>query len=297
MMADELIETEVAKKRAEREKAEAEAAVARAQRAKVESGDSGTSGGIKITGNFDIFQLLAAQQSDLKQLKDEAEESASRQAGISDDLRERLHAKELDVMKTSFEAQMQTLTNLIASNASKGNFFEQYNQAKELATQLGYVAPGAATSDLQTTLALKKLEYEHGAEERRNRREERAEQRKWDLELRRLDDEREARRKKEDREAKRDEMFANAPAMVGGAIAKGLIDHQGTGGVANSTAPGSTKKARHSIQAGEGESGEAECAECSAPVAVGPTARSAVCANCGTKFSIKRVQGAAEEEE
>ena len=174
---------------------------------------------------------------------------------------------------------------------------DQYNQTKELAAQLGYVAPGAATSDLQTTLALKKMEFEHSAEERRTRREERAEERRWQLELRRLDDEREARHKKEDREAKRDEMFANAPALVGSAIAKGVMEAQGGGSVASSASPTSSKKSKHAIEADEGEAGEAQCAECSAPVAVGATARTAICANCGTKFNIKRVRQTAESGE
>lgn len=301
LMADEIVEAELAKTRAEREKAEADAAKAKADRERAESGESkGKEGdtGFKLKGSMDIGdfkiqEILTRQTEELKELKREAEESAGRQQAISEDLRERLHTKELEVQNTRFEAQMQILTKMIEANASKGNFMDQYNMTKELATQIGFAAPGAQATDLQTTLELKKLDFEQTRELRRLAREDKSEERRWQLEVRRLDDERDGRKADQARQEKRDDMFAKAPAVVGATIAKGIID-SGSGG---SEAPDKSKAKAYHVEAAQGDSGEVDCPGCNQPIGIGPTAKTAICANCGTRLIVKRTGGEIQVEE
>lgn len=292
LMADEIINTSLATKRAEREEAEAKAAKAKVERERAESG-----GGLKqepafkVTGEVDLGhinyqEMLAAQAADLKQLKQEAEEQASRQAAVSDDLREKLHSKEMELIQTSFQAQMQNLTKLIESNASKGSFFEQYEAAKVMAAQLGYVAPSTNISDLNTQIELKKMEFENTRALRQMARDEKRSDREYQLELRRFDDERDARRVNQARQEKRDEMFMNAPKIIGGAIAKGLVESGGKGG--SSAGAVGQKPGHYNLEADVGDAGEVGCPACQQPIGIGPTARKAVCANCGTTVSIKR---------
>jgi len=288
MIADDMVAAEVDKKKAEADKAKAEAdeAKARARRAE-EAPSSGQ--GVKIEGQFNIQDIFAEKEANLAKLTAQAQEAATTQFGISEALREQLHAAQLEALKTGFTAQMEIMTQMIQSNASKGSFLDQFEQAKAMANQLGYLEPGAGSSDLQTTLAIKKLEWDQASEARRAKREERAEDRRWQLELRRLDDDRDARQVEAKAREKRDTMIAGAPAAIGSAIAQGMMDRGGSGAPVEGD-PGA--RSRGVVEAGVGESGTFPCAKCQQPVAIGPTARTAACASpgCGAKYSIKRVQ-------
>ena len=83
-------------------------------------------------------------------------------------------------------------------------------------------------------------------------------------------------------------MFASPFESLGMAIAKGLLDSNG-GISAEGRAPTKRKRSGHRLEVGEGESGVTECPECGEPVAIAPTARSAVCSSCDATFPITRV--------
>jgi len=263
-------------------------------------------GGFKITGgmnlgNIDYPAMLQKQIDERDDLRKQAEDSAGRQQQISDELRERLHTSEMQVLKTSFEAQMQILTKMIEANASKGGFTEQLTAAREIAKELGFEkgATGAGSSEM-IQVELKKLDFEHQVAMRKMAKDDRAEERRWKLELRRLDDERTAKTEELAQARERNAMFAKAPEMIGTAFAKGLAASGGETEV-TSEPPPVRKGQAQAITAGIGEGGEAKCSQCGQPVAVGPTARTAVCASCGAKYPIRRVQAESpaepEEEE
>jgi len=203
------------------------------------------------------------------------------------------------VMKTGFEAQMQMLGKLIESNAAKGGILEQLTMAKEMAKELGFVQgqPNGGSEMIQ--VELKRLDFEHQTAMRQMSRDDKAEERRWQIELRRLDDERDGKREELAQSRERNEMFAKAPELIGTAIAKGMLASGGGAEVASKPA----SKGSMPVTAGIGESGEFECVQCHQPVAIGPTARQAVCATtgCGAKYHIQRVQaespGESEEEE
>jgi len=298
MAANAIIDSEVAKSQASADKAKAEADEAKTKAERAKSGESAHGDSpVKITGEISMGkinyqEMLEKQVKDRDELRVEAEKQAGAQAAVSDDLRERLHASEMEVLKTSFAAQMQVLTKMIETNGSQGTFMEQYQSVMGMAKELG-LNKQEGSSDLAVTIELKKLEFEHSREERKARREDRSEERRWQLELRRLDDDRDARKAEGQRQDKRDEMFANAPKAVGSMLAQGIMAMAGEEGISEAHIAGNSGH----VEAGVAEGGEIECEACKEPVAIGSTARMAVCAKCGKKYSIKRIQGTTEEED
>lgn len=298
MAANALIEGEVEKSRASviKAKAEADEALAKAERAK-KGGGEGADGPFKVSGSVDLgkfnYQDLLKQQSDdLKALKTEADEAAANQAAISDDLRERLHAKEMEVMTTSFTAQMQVLTKMVEASASKGSFMEQYAGMQNIAKTLGFSQPQMA-GDMSSQMTLKKMEFEQTMELKKMARDEKRADRDFQRQLNADGEERAARKIEQEREAKRDEMFTSAPKVIGSAIAQGILANKGKGGGVTEEAPTEVETPREEqgkhAEAGWGEGGEVECPDCSQPIAIGRTARAAVCANCGTELPIRRI--------
>jgi len=268
----------------------AESAMAKTTDKREETGGIKVEGAVKL-GTIDYQQILQQQIDDREDLRKQAEEAASRQAGISDDLRERLHASEIQVLKTSFDAQMQMLTKMIEANANKGGFTDELTRARAIAEELGYQkgAIGGTGSEM-VQIELKKMDFDHQATMRKLNQEDKAEERRWQTELRRLDDQRDEARARLAQEEKKNDMFAKAPQMLGGVIAEGLMKKQGK--QAAQAAPQaetvSKTKEKH-IEAGWGDTGELECPECSQPIAIGPTAQVAACANCGKRIPIRRL--------
>ncbi|KKN59497.1 hypothetical protein LCGC14_0541110 [marine sediment metagenome] len=300
MAANALIENELAKSKAGVVKAEAEAEAAKnkAEHAKGGGGEgSGSDSPFKVSGKVDLgtfnYQdLLNKQTEEMKDLKKEANEEAAGQAAISNDLRERLHSKEMEVLTTSFAAQMQALTKMVESNASRGSFMDQYNGVMEMAKTIGLSQPQLA-GDVTQSMALEKMKFEQNLELKRMGREDRQADREFTRRLNLDAEEREAKKGERAQQAKRDDMFAKAPQVIGGAIAQGLMANKGDGGGVSEQASPEPKapkgKPGPHFEAGWGESGDGECPGCNQPIGIGPTAKTAVCANCGDSVPIIRV--------
>ena len=258
------------------------------------TGEEGNTG-FKITGGVDMGHLdLAAERKEahdeLGRLKQEADDTARATGQENQLLRDKINEQNIKFLTLTFQAQMEQLTKMIDGNASKKSFIEQYTEALETATALGLGHPSAESSDMQTTLALKKLDFEQGIELKRLAREERSEGRRWQMELRRLDDEREVNREEQEYRRKNQELFASAPDVIGRVIASGLMQT----GAGEATGAATKGKITHHVEAGMGEGGETDCPSCGEAVAIGPTARIAVCSKCNTKLSIKRVETESE---
>ncbi len=296
MAANALIENELAKSKAGVVEAEAKAESAK-KKAEGGGGTQEGDGPLKVKGSVDLgtfnYQDLLKQQSDdLKALKTEADQSAANQAAISDDLRERLHAKEMEVLTTSFGAQMQVLTKMVESNASRGSFMDQYNGVMEMAKTIGLSQPQLA-GDVSQQMTLEKMKFDQNLELRKMAREEKRADRDFQRQLNVDAEEREDKKTEREQQAKRDDLIAKAPKVIGSAIAAGLLANQGNGGGVSEEAPAPAKapegeEPKH-VEAGWGEGGEVECPGCEQPIAIGPTARTAVCANCGERVPVKRV--------
>ncbi len=303
LMADEIISTELAKSQAEKAEAEAKVEKIKAETAKVQAeagrigGDETGLGktGFKITGGLDMGHIDLAQErkeasDELKRLKQEADESARATGQENQKLRDRIHEQEMKVITTSFEGAIGAMRQQMES---KGDLASQISGIKALAKEFGMAQPDPGISDPALQIQVIQLEHAEAQRDReftwqmqkdREAREDRKEEHKAEMAV---------KQQEVVREAKRDEMFANAPAMLGDAIGAGIMARAEN---KSSDVSGKPKTGKH-IEAPVGEGGEADCSVCGQPVSVGPTARIAVCANCQTRFPIDRIEQTAPNEE
>lgn len=258
------------------------------------SSDSGfqLKGGLNL-GSIDVQEIFQQRIQERDDLRQQAESAAAQQQQISEDLRERLHQAEMNVLKTSFDAQMEILKKLIEGQASRGTFEQQVQSARETAQMLGYVAPKETGSgNLELEIRLKEMEFNNTLTLRKMDEESKARDREFQRQLRRDEEEREDRKKAQEREDKKAEYFANTPKILGAAIGQAIRDGAVEGGSNNISS--SSKSASPVIQAGIGEAGETDCINCGNPIAIGATARSAKCVSCGANYPIRRVQSQEE---
>lgn len=289
MAADSIIESEVAKKKAEREEAEARAAEARARARRADEGGGGGQG-FQIKGGVDLGTInlqteREKAQKELEELKNRADEQAQATGAENAALRDKIHEQEIKMLQLTFQAQMEGLTKVIERMGSQKSFTEQYQEALETAKALGMNMPsGHGGETIQ--LELKKLDFEQARALREMSRAEKAEDRRWQIELKRLDDERDRRREELERQRAKDQMWANAPQMLGGAVARGIMESRGA--AAGAVQSANAGKVSSHLEAPWGEAGEFNCPECNEVVGIGPTSKAAACPRCGTKIPIKR---------
>lgn len=253
-------------------------------------------GGIDI-GQIDLQQAAREAQAELKQMRLEAEQSAARQGQVNDELREKLHSKEIEVLRVTFQAQMDMLTRALESNkANQKSLLDQLADVRETAKALGLAEPHGA-GDLMIQVELKKLDLDHQMALRKMTREEKQQDRQFQLDLRRLDDERDSKKAELEMKRKSSEFWQGAPALIGQALSDGMKARQTEGRVAEADSPPPLKeRGKFHIEVGRGESGEVDCPECGTVIAVGPTARKAVCAGCGLEAPIRRAKTEEPEE-
>lgn len=285
IIADRIVEAQLAEVEAKVAEAQARAEKAREGTGEKKKDDSD---GFKVTGHLDIFQMLQQQAKDREDLKEEAEKQARETGMIAEDLKERLHQKELELISTSFGAKIQTLQDAIIKSAenNKGSIIDQFNNIKSLAEQLGYIAPGAVSSDQQLTLQLEEMKFNQSMTLKEFERAEKRADRQFSLELKKFDAESKQREEEREAQKKRDDMFAQLPAMIGSALAEGIKDQP------DITQPISDRPAKNQpkqkIQANEGEAGEINCPSCGNVIGIGPTSKQAACV-CGEVYTIERV--------
>lgn len=198
-------------------------------------------------------------------------------------------------MTGSFNAALKDMNNKledVKAGADPSAMVNQFTVLRKLAEEMTSLKGTHGVGDPSLQLEITKLQMDNARADREFQAKMEQDRRQWDLEKEKFQDNRYFKQQEAARQAKRDEMFANAPAVIGGAIAKGLME-TGEGGV--SGAP--KGKAGQHVEAGVGEAGNFECSSCRQPVAIGPTAKSAVCSNCGTRFSIRRVESEVAPEE
>lgn len=168
--------------------------------------------------------------------------------------------------------------------------------AQEAATMLGFEKPSTVkptTEDPKLALDLAKMNLD--LERWKIEQEAKKEQDKFDRELKLLEfkDNREFKQKELDLQAKKDEQLFSFPQIIGGAIAKGLIEHEARG----AAPPGSISQRQQStgksyrFEIGQGQGGEAQCPNCQSPIGIGPTSTEVQCVGCGRIFPVVRVAG------
>lgn len=182
----------------------------------------------------------------------------------------------------------------VRSGADPAILATQFEALTKVAQQMGFQKSNPQIGDPSIQLEITRLQMESAQKDREFQAKLALENRQWDLEKMKLEDERDFKRAQLAQDAKRNDMIAQAPQMLGTAIGQGLLTKQSSrgGGVAEEALPepqAPRGKQEHHVEAGWGESGTIECPGCSEPLGIGPTAKVAVCANCNERVPIRRV--------
>ncbi len=258
------------------------------------------SGGINL-GNIDLMeqQRIAREEAELLRQEKEAEIKELRQK--AETLAEEKRHLEIKQVQETLNNKLDALAQAIATGRTpQKSLLEQLNEAQAMAQQLGFVRPsdviasgsGAGRSP-QLDIELMKLRMEEQAREREFKRQWRADEKNWDLQVKKLEQDAYFKREEMARAKARDEMFASLPQMIGGAIAAGLVEADKSGALRSQPrqapqAPAGGAPAGSKVLAAPGESGMARCPKCNTEVAIGATATEAVCAGCGFAMPIER---------
>lgn len=273
--------------RARREYMEESALTERIQNPSAPEPPVAISGKINL-GEFNIQEQQKQATEAAERARIAAEEREETLRRERDAAKGELVQEQIRTLQTSFEQRLQGIVNALNQNQNKESpsFIDQYKGFVMVAKELGLNSPpdpGAA--DISARLAVLKLEAEIKRADREFewRMEEARRQARIDEKRYGLEEAESAARIQAEQE--RNEIFTNLPALVGGAIAAG-VKHKG-----KEDGDQPEKKAKSfSIEVGAGEAGEFDCPNCQAPVALGPTTTTAICANCQSKFPIKRIK-------
>ena len=243
-------------------------------------------GGINL-GEIDIQEMQRKQEEKAEKERQDAAQRAEKLSEDKDKLQEDLYKEKMDNLRNEFSAKMDLLQKTIEGGGSKKSFTEQFAETQEIAKQLGFEKTSVGT-DPKMELEIKKLEWQMKKEDREFQRQMKKDEREWQLRMEELKDQRYHKDQELNLQAKRDDMFAKAPAAIGGAIAKGMMESGGE----STDGHISGKSKKYHIEAEDGIPGEVECPDCHTMVGIGPTSTGAVCVGCNSRFAIKRTPGA-----
>jgi len=249
----------------------------------------------QVKGEVDLGKINIQEQTQKAEAAAAAERVASkeRENKLTEELRkttEELHNVQLQRVSSELSAKIESLQQAIAGG-NKKTVTEQLAEVSGLAEQLGYVKPqvGGTNGDPHILLEIKKLEMQMAHDDREFQRQMKKDEREWDLRIEEIKQQRLDTQAKLEVEREKQKMWNAAPERIGAVIAKGLTSQppgpERVSGAAAGKGPGKPIL----VTADKDEVGELDCPNCKTVVAIGKTARSAVCAQCGQKFTIKRV--------
>jgi len=239
-------------------------------------------------------QASAARTQELEnertQRMQSEKEAAERKAQEEATERKRLEEEKRTNERAELErkqAEMAVKFNQAMEANSPETFLKNYRTWKELQHELNPEEKASIGSNPTVALELKKLELQQAKEDREFKWKMRQDEKQFQIQLETLHDNRDFRRLELAQQAKKDDMFASFPQRIGGAVAKGMLAHNVSGGdepqsIARKAVQG------HHIEIGAGEAGEVPCPTCGTAVGVGHTSQSAVCVGCNSRFKVVR---------
>lgn len=235
------------------------------------------------------------KEDEVKEEKAKRERAEEERRKAEDDLKKSEMAsaiKELGGQFATALKEMNTKIDAVKAGADPVSLVSQFSALEQLTKKINEIRmEGGGGVNPSIQLEITKLNIESARAEREFQVKMKQDDRNWELEKIKLQDQRYFKQQEAERQQRKDDMFASAPQVLGGAIARGIMEKQ-AGRVSGSVPPPTTSKTpQHHVEAPVGEAGEVECAGCSQPVAIGPTARNAVCSNCGMKYSVRRIEG------
>lgn len=175
----------------------------------------------------------------------------------------------------SLREQIQHLTEQIQRYAQNGSgsksIVDQIRELKETAAELGLLNPSAG-KDANIEIELAKLNYQQAREEREFKARMRAEEKKWQLELMRFQEEKEFKKKQLEHDARRLEMLSSIPDKIG----EGLAAFISTRAEMDTDKP-AARTANTNIQF-------FKCTDCGTDIPVPPGAKKIKCPKCGSEY-------------
>lgn len=255
----------------------------------------------KVTGgaHFDIDP-----QRDAREAREEAERVRKEKEAELKMEKEKREKAEGDLRKSELASMMKDLTGQFAgalkevrgeiaevkSGADPSRLTAQWSALEQLAEKITALrSSGGGGTDPAIQLEITKMQMDNARADREFQARMEQDRRQWELDKEKMQDDRYFKRQEAEYKQKSRDMYAGAPIILGDMIARGIRDKEAGkagGGVGQIQAKGKTGGY---IEASEGDAGEVNCAVCQQPVYIGPTARSAECSNCRTRYPIKRI--------
>ena len=249
-------------------------------------------GGFKVRGEVNMGSI------DMGEERRERKEAAERERADSKVEAERLRKEMADTTNRTADENRQLRADLHAAEireikavagGGEGSLVDQLANIKLLAAELGLKTPAPGVSDPALQVQIMELQHAEAARQREH---------EWDKmkHAEQMEEMREQRKgtqylamEKLAQQQKRDQMLGDAPKVIGSMIAKGMMESNAGDEIAE--APRGKQQYRASVPVGK--AAEMDCPNCNDLIGIGTTAKMAVCAGCGSKVSIKRVESEA----
>lgn len=249
----------------------------------------------QVKGSFDLGHYdLQAQQAEYKAQIEKIQGDAQAQIKTLDkernDYRDQVQEIRLKMVEDGLKAQIEMLHKSLLEGITKPKepeFVDQVNHIAQVAGILGYKKMDEGEG-LPSEVRLKMFEMEmnENQSQRKFEWDKMMSERNWQLELKKLENENQARMAEIQKEREKRGMMASPFESIGAALARGLIDSKGE--IPKLTATTKRKKSSYHLQANEDDSGTVECPECHEQIAIAPKTRSAICPGCEMTIPIER---------
>ena len=267
-------------------------------------------GGSINLGNFDLQAQAKEAAAPADKIRSENNERMQKMEAENEKLKGELLANSIAGLQKELGGQILKLQADIAGNRGNAKSIgDQLKEVMDITAMLGYVKPGNEpkptvvqnATDAAISLEMLRLQLEDKHTERSFAWQMEKDRRNFQLELKKLDQANKIAQADVSARQQQNEMLWKAPQVIGQVIAAGLKG----GGISNRPAPIKAQPPRQgapppapetqedgsaipTLTADAGEAGEVTCPECGQPVAIGPTATRAICANCDMKINVER---------
>lgn len=245
-------------------------------------------------GTIDVQQQQRDAQAQADKVRTDKDAELKTEREHSAGLQDQLNKERTDSIRRDFDSKLTELNKTIEQLATAPKkddrplheqFKEQLTSLRELAQDLG-LEKTSTGQDPMIALELAKLNFSQAREEREFKWKMRQDEKNFQLEIRKANDEREHNQGLLQAQARKDDMLASLPEQIGGAFARG-IKGSSRGGAPQPV--GQSRADPQAIRIGEGESGAIGCAECESMIEVAPTTTVAQCLGCNARYPIIRV--------
>ena len=255
------------------------------------------SGSVNL-GNFDLQeqQRQASEGADRARRDGEASLKAEREKREAAE--QALYQERVESLRSDFNTKIGQLTQTIEKLATAPQrderpiheqFKDQFHSLQDLAKELGMERTQNG-QDPMIQLELAKLNYQQAREDREFKRQMRDDEKRWQLEMQKLQDTRDYQRAQLNQQAKKDDMVASLPEHIGAAIGRGLRDRSegGQPPASQRVAQQPPKSQAYSITLAPGQELTVPCPNCQTTVGLGPDTELAQCVGCDAQFLVKR---------